>query len=89
MTEARLPCIVPNCRGHAYTRTISTIAGGFVTTEGICARHWRLVPRRWKAVQRRIEADFCGSPFGANIQRTGRIWNRIKRKAVEAAAGIA
>lgn len=76
----RLPCCAPFCR-----RT--TGKTGF--SEWICADHWRAVPRRMRAMKFRIEREAKRSGWTeARIARAARIWNRIKRAAIERAAGI-
>lgn len=49
--------------------------------EWICEQHWKLVPVRYRYVYR--QAVRLGRGVTAAV-----IWQRIKRKAIEAAGGI-
>lgn len=76
---ARITCCVPFCR-----RTCRNEKGW---QEWICQKHWSQVPKRLRRVHTRIlRLERMGQPVPA--LRAGRIWARVKRAAVEAAAGI-
>lgn len=75
----RISCIVPFCRRTRGDRKGDPITPGM---EWICAEHFRPIDRAMKRIYRRaIRRDRC-SPA------TARIWRRLKRAAIEAAAGL-
>lgn len=98
MKPGRIPCIVPFCRctapadKHPYD------------TEIICQKHWRMVPAetkaRYRQVKRRANKIWrlindprkVRKPGGAIAYRSKddirKCWERIKREAIERAAGI-
>lgn len=93
MTE-RVPCIIPGCR-----HTCRKLWAGH---EWLCGDHWRLVPRALRhrrqcvraALRRRSEVlrDMVSGQMVAKTARAHRlevvIWARMKRLALERAAGI-
>lgn len=98
MKPGRIPCIVPYCRCTADARKFSA------DTEIICAKHWRLVPAetkaRYRTVKRRAakiwklinDPRVVRKPGGAVYYQAQdavqKCWARIKREAIERAAGI-
>jgi hypothetical protein len=77
----RLRCVVPFCN---HTRRHDHLA------EWICANHWRMVPRRYRAAYLRHCRRRDGKARGrTNIDVRWRLWRRIKQVAKERAAGIA
>lgn len=78
---ARLICAVPFCaRTRGQRKGDQPIREG---EEWICGDHWRLVPRRLKAISSRARRK--GRPSAA----LGRLWARCKRAAIERAMGVA
>ena len=94
--SGRIPCIIPFCRRTASAEKFPGC------TEIICARCGRLVPKArqvYRRAQREAKrvcemADAARTPENcARIQharvRCDRLWSAFRRKAIEAAAGIA
>lgn len=84
MTD-RLACVVPFC-GHTTGRYPEA-------TEWICADHWRRVEPKFRRLlsrlRRRIVAMPEKSPDRAMLFRVRQhLWGRVKRQAIERAAGI-
>lgn len=78
MTTLRIRCCVPFCG--------RTKANDGTFDEWICQVHWQPVPRVMKRAYARIKREVRhGAPWGP---RAARIWCRVKRAAIEAAAGI-
>lgn len=86
MTKSdRVRCLVPFCR-----RT--TPAGRFgADAQWICGDHWRAIPKPRRRVWGRLRKRWrrYGPQAGVHFDaRWWRIWDRLKRAAIEAAAGI-
>lgn len=85
---ARLPCCVPFCRRSTARTEFS---------EWLCGDHWRLVDRRRRRVYGRYMRQWRRYGPEARVHIDGRvfraaadrIWRRLKREAIERAAGIA
>lgn len=84
MTD-RVRCLVPFCK-----RT--TPAGRFgPDAQWICGNHWRMIPKDRRRVWGRLRKQWrrYGPSAGENFDaRWWRIWDRLKRSAIEAATGI-
>ncbi len=79
----RILCCVPHCR-----RTISKEAAEEKRwDEWMCGSHWREVPDRPRSVHLRILRRGRRGHAVAKA-RAERIWARIKRYAIERAAGV-
>ncbi len=80
----RIPCVVPFCN---RTRKPWPVC------EWICGNHWRLISSTSKRVlfrlHRRMRKAGTVQELVCLRKREGRIWNTIKKQAIEAAAGIA
>lgn len=84
----RIPCIVPHCR--------HVVRCHHGETEAICAAHWRAIPVRYRRVYTRAyhwtEGERYrrnGPPVGRRLlESSDRLWRRMKRLAIEAAAGL-
>lgn len=79
---AHLRCIVPFCR-----RT--TRAGAFA--EWICGPDWRRVPKHYRRAYLRAKRRFRNGQFISRevaVAVLDRLWDRCKRSAIEAAAGV-
>lgn len=81
MISSRLLCCVPFCR-----RT----TGRTEFSEWLCGPHWRLVDKRKRQVYGRYMRQWRRyGPTERMAAAAGRIWERLKREAIERAAGIA
>lgn len=86
MMTTRLHCCVPFCRRTTAHTEFS---------EWLCGDHWRLVDRRRRQVYGRYMRQwrrYRGAPSGLSRSEHNaahRIWERLKRQAIERAAGIA
>ena len=83
---ARTPCCVPFCR-----RTTANI----FYREWICPDHWREVSltarvdkRKWARIAKRVVTVHHPRYLGRIFARADAAWERCKREAIEAAAGI-
>jgi hypothetical protein len=91
MTRPRYPrscCSVPFCR-----RTTTTFPPGH---EWVCGEHWRLVDRALKTIRARLvrrwkrNGRWARYQPGDAVDRTlDALWRRMKRQAIERAAGSA
>lgn len=81
MTE-RIQCVVPFCR--------RTTARFKPPTEWICGEHWKLIPHAQRRVWGRLRRQWrrFGPESGIGGERWYRVWDRLKRSAIEAAGGI-
>jgi hypothetical protein len=70
----RMLCLVPFCR---RTRKDD---GRF--DEWICGKHWTLTPRSWR------RGLFLFRRRGVHHELVARMWDRLKRVAIERAAGL-
>jgi hydroxyacyl-ACP dehydratase HTD2-like protein with hotdog domain len=77
--QKRLKCCVPFCR-----RT--TARADF--TEWICGEHWRLLPLRARRVYGRYTRRWRRYSPLPPVMARDRIWQWLKRRAIERAAGI-
>jgi hypothetical protein len=68
----RMPCVVPFCR-----RTAARVE----FAEWICGKHWSATSRSWR---RRL---FLFRRRG-RLDLADRMWDRLKRQAIETAAGV-
>lgn len=81
MKPGRIACCVPFCR-----RT----TGRTEFSEWLCGDHWRLIDKRRRQVYGRYMRQWRRYSHGKIVpQAVDRIWNRLKREAIERAAGIA
>ena len=85
MTAAadRLRCLVPGCRRTVAPPVVATDAGGVPCGEVICAGHWKLVPRQFKAVYRRATRR-----LSSDTRRQIAAWGRCRRSAIERSMGL-
>ncbi|WP_156927842.1 hypothetical protein [Bradyrhizobium sp. Tv2a-2] len=77
----RARCVVPFCR-----RTTKRFKA-----EWICGNHWPLIPKAQRRVWGRLRKRWrrYGPEAGVHFDaRWWRIWDRLKREAIERAAGI-
>lgn len=79
--SGRLACCVPFCRRTTDRPEFS---------EWICGDHWRAIDKRRRQVYGRYVRQWrrFGPTAGMHVA-AGRIWERLKREAIEAAMGIA
>lgn len=75
----RMPCCVPFC-GRGST----TFPPGW---EFLCANHWRLVDRELKLLRTKARRRRGSGERYWRLE--GLIWRRMKRQAIERAAGAA
>lgn len=77
----RIACVVPFCR-----RT----TGRTEFSEWLCGDHWRMVDKPKRRVYGRYMRQWRRyGPTKRMAAAADRIWNRLKREAIEKAAGIA
>lgn len=83
----RLKCCVPFCRGTRGLRKGETV----LPDEWICSVHWRAVPATLKRVRSRLRRRRKKLGHMTAVMRgiNFRSWELCKRKAIEAAGGIA
>lgn len=79
MPGDRIPCCVPFCR-----RTRRNDIG---FEEWICDDHWRAVPAPMRRVYSRALRRYRRG-VGGYGEPESRLWRRLRRAAVEAAAGL-
>lgn len=83
--SGRVHCVVPFCR-----RT--TTPGRFgANAQWICGDHWRMVSKDRRRVWGRLRRQWrrYGPQTGIHFDaRWWRIWDRLKREAIERAGGI-
>ena len=85
----RIPCCVPHCR-----RTIARerLAEGYddrTHWEWICSKHWTAIPRRRRLAYLRAKRQFFTRPGSYwRAPALCRLWIRLKREAIERAAGL-
>lgn len=77
----RLHCCVPFCR--------RTTARFQPPTEWICGRHWQLVSKDKRRVYGRRKRAWRRYHHENDGIAADRIWSRLKREAIERAAGVA
>lgn len=78
---ARVQCCVPFCTRSTKNRW------GF--SEWVCPAHWRLVPRRIRHLHHRVRRRLRKRPTAMVLNLDRMVWDRCKRAAIEAAAGLA
>ena len=78
----RIPCCVPFCRRTAPRGDLPDYV------EWICRDHLRAVPRLQRAILSRALRRLRRTPTMATWRAHRRIWRRVKRRAIELAAGI-
>jgi hypothetical protein len=77
----RLACCVPFCRRSTGRTEFS---------EWLCGDHWRLIDKSKRRVYGRYMRQWRRyGPTERVHVAAGRIWNRLKREAIERAVGIA
>lgn len=78
---SRVRCVVPFCR--------RTREDDPRFSEWICGDHWRMVPKKYRQVYGRFKRRWrrFGTPVSYH-PRGSRLWERIKREAIERAGGI-
>jgi hypothetical protein len=74
-----IQCCVPGCDHTRGNRKNDPLARGMTW---LCDEHWRLVPRRMKAIRTRARRR------GATPEALARLWRRLTRAAIERALGI-
>ena len=72
----RLHCVVPHCR-----RSTSRQVG-----EWICGEHWLATPKRYRRAF--FRARRRGKRIALPRHIVDRLWNRLKRAAIETGVGI-
>lgn len=80
----RIGCCVPFCR---HTRANPGSDGVFMS-EWICGDHWRPLPKARRRVYGRLKRAWRRFHREGDGERCDRVWNRLKRQAIEAAGGI-
>ena len=81
--NGRILCVAPFCKRTAPTSRWPDC------DEFICAKHWRGVGRRTKWLYRTVKRKLKRRPDDRDYLLLGRrIWERAKREAIEAAAGL-
>jgi len=78
MTNPRIPCAVPGCG-----RTTPAPA-----VEWVCSDHWRAIPNAMRRVWARLRRAVRKNDPGVSYAGYVRLWNRLKRAAIERAGGI-
>lgn len=81
----RIPCLVPFCRRTVPMKILDTPIGALSPVEALCAKHWRLVPVKWRKVHARAVDHLLVAPSAGALGRSARIWRRIKARALAAA----
>lgn len=76
----RIGCCVPFCR-----RTRKNDQGW---AEWICGDHWRAVPKAFRRVHGRYLRLLRRGILPGATPATSRVWRRVKRAAIERAAGL-
>lgn len=88
----RLACCVPWCRRTISRASLKT-PEGLEISEWICGHHWRGIRKSWRQLYQRLKwkaaqqgiTVFERRKFIARAELT---WTKLKRMAVERAAGI-
>jgi len=89
MSPVRIRCCVPFCE-RMVKRHVSE-------TEAICSHHWRAIPTKYRMAYHRSYRWCDGEPYrrkGPPAKRFSvvaclRLWERMKKLAIERAMGIA
>jgi hypothetical protein len=81
----RLSCCVPFCR---RTTQAPNAEGRLVPTEWICNGHWKAIPRSARRAYGRRLRRLFRHHLATDRAAADRLWAWLKRKAIEAAAGI-
>lgn len=83
ISSERVRCAVPGCH-----RTHAPFEDG--SSEWICGKHWDAIPKTYRRVHYRFRRRFKAGRLSSNSIRlwNERIWERLKRVAIERAAGI-
>ncbi|MBB3411230.1 hypothetical protein FHT87_005183 [Rhizobium sp. BK316] len=76
----RLSCCVPFC-GRTWK-------GDERAVEWICRSHWTSIRMERRKVYRKAIGAFKADPNDLNRTKAIRLWNAMKREAIEKAAGI-
>ncbi len=79
----RFPCCIPHC-GRTVAKTVAKEKGW---GEWICGVHWKMVRPTYRRVHARILRRGRRG-LAVRPMRADRIWARVKRAAVERAAGL-
>jgi hypothetical protein len=79
----RLRCCVPFCRSTRKRRP-----GTHPDAEWICGDHWVLISKRYRRVWGRINKKWRRFGPPDHIATYHRLWSRLKRYAIERAAGL-
>jgi len=80
-----IACVVPFCPGGFTVETTDS------STEAICRDHWRLVDKALKAArtrQRREAEEDVDEAGPSHAAVDHHYWGRMRRQAIERAAGI-
>lgn len=86
MTDLRMTCVVPGCRRtRGRHKGEPPIEPGM---EWICGPHWKLVPRRIKAIRQRAARRAKRLGTHNSYMALNRLWRRCVMAAIERAAGI-
>lgn len=78
--RTRLHCCVPHCKRSTPRGTWPS------SSEWLCSAHWQAIPVDFRRVHGRIKRKHRRNPVDRKVRE--RIWQRIKRAAIETAAGI-
>jgi hypothetical protein len=81
MAGVRLTCLCLGCR-HTWK-------GDGHADQWICREHWMVLPKAKRQVYYRAKRAYKRNPTMENWRRSGRIWARLKRMAIERSLGIA
>lgn len=76
---SRLPCVVPGCR-----RTTSRAE----FDEWLCGDHWREIPKQARRIYGRRVRRWRRYHRYSDGLAAARIWNWLKRQAIERAMGL-
>jgi len=77
----RVGCVVPYCR--------RTTVAGRPDAEWLCPKHWPTISKRRRQVWGRLRKQWRRyGPEKVSPARWFRIWDRLKREAIERAGGI-
>lgn len=83
----RTSCLVPFCRRTTSNEKLKARRH----TEWICGRHWALTDRQARRLLFRIRRKITQRPLSRRLVLQGiemRLWELLKRQAIERAAGI-
>lgn len=80
----KVPCIVAGCRRNVRVKPWDC--------EGICQLHWAPIPKLYRRAYHRATRRYFSNSGSASLRfavARDRLWNRLKRAAIERSAGVA